>query len=136
MKEKSDKEIRSQFIEAMEEGFRKEAQRKILEGGRFFTVRSKRTNLLCFASLIIEENEIRNYQVIRYKDKRIKWVSYEELLSEFELVDADPKPCLPDWISLNCKEKAVSDENLRKLLNQNPESGFVKTNEKVKEKSA
>ncbi|RHX84723.1 hypothetical protein [Leptospira stimsonii] len=113
MKERTDQELKADFLEALEEGYRKEAQRKILEGGRFFTVRSKKSKLLCFASLILEEGEVRNYQVVRYKDKRTKWLSYQELLEDFELIDADPKPCSIDWISPNYKEKAKSDEFLR-----------------------
>lgn len=136
MKQKSDSELRSEFLEALEEGYRKEAQRKLIEGGRFFTVRSKRTNLLCFASLILEEDEIRNFQVIRYKDKRIKWVKYDELLSEFELIDADPKPCPIDWIKPGYKERAVNDDSLRKKLNQNSDMKIVEPNAILKKKSA
>ncbi|WP_243397162.1 hypothetical protein [Leptospira kmetyi] len=128
--------MRTAFLEAMEEGFRNEAKRKILDGGRFFTVRSKKTKLLCFASLILEEGEVRSYQVVRYKDQRIKWVSYEELLKDFDLIDSDPKPCPIDWILPAYRQNAVSDEKFRKLLNQESEMESVETNVKMNEKSA
>ncbi|WP_243399448.1 hypothetical protein [Leptospira ellisii] len=120
----------------MEEGFRNEAQRKILQGGRFFTVRSKKTNLLCFASLIFEEGEVRNFQVVRYKDKRVKWVPYEKLLEEFELIDADPKPCPIEWISQSYKAKAENDESFRKMLKEKSGMEIGKTNAKWNQRSA
>ncbi|EMO59912.1 hypothetical protein LEP1GSC161_0067, partial [Leptospira santarosai str. CBC1416] len=136
VKGKSDQELKAEFLEALEEGFRKEAQKKILEGGRFFTVRSKKSKLLCFASLISEEGENRNYQVVRYKDKKTKWVSYEELLEDFDLIDADPKPCPIDWISPNYKEKALDDESFREhYMKKINETRNVKTNAQNRSKS-
>ncbi|WP_254865692.1 hypothetical protein [Leptospira santarosai] len=129
--------MKAEFLEALEEGYRKEAQRKILEGGRFFTVKSKKSGLLCFASLISEEGENRNYQVVRYKDKKTKWVSYEELLEDFDLIDADPKLCPIDWISPNYKEKALDDESFREhYMKKKNETRNVKTNAQNRSKSA
>nr|WP_232371804.1 hypothetical protein [Leptospira ainazelensis] len=121
----------------MEEGFRKEEMRKLLEGGRFFTVRSKKSGLLCIAMLVSGMEEIQTYQVIRYKDKRTKWIGQEELVTDFDPIDANPDPLLLSWISKEYKEKQESDESFRKLLIKK-ESEIIpdQTNAQLRSKSA
>ncbi|XDD52517.1 hypothetical protein AB3N59_20425 (plasmid) [Leptospira sp. WS92.C1] len=112
---------------------------KLLEGGRFFTVRSKKSGQLCIATLISDsaQDEIQSYQVVRYKDQKVKWVSYDELLKDFDPIDVDPKPCPIRWISPDYKTRAESDECFQQLLKKKASDiNSVQTNAQIRSKSA
>lgn len=137
MRKISDSKLKTEFFEALEEGFRKEKMRKLLEGGRFFTVKSKKSGLLCIATLVSGMGEVQTYQVVRYKDKKTKWMGQEELINDFDPIDANPDPLVLNWISKEYKEKQESDESFRKLLlKQESEIPQVQTNALPRSKSA
>lgn len=137
MRKISDSKLKTEFFEALEEGFRKEEMRKLLEGGRFFTVKSKKSGLLCIATLVSGMGEVQTYQVVRYKDKKTKWIGQEELINDFDPMDASPDPLVLNWISKEYKEKQESDESFRKLLlKQESEIPQVQTNALPRSKSA